>query len=178
VTKYDQVTLALTLIGLALNLLLGLLSEEWRAAHRKTVLAGHTLGFVLFGTGVYLLAVAAIPAGWEVPMGPKISMAIGAILLVGGLVWQITWPSGAQVMPSRSDEKQATGMRIDGNNQGGMAAEIISSGPGPAVDISAAGGAGQSVTGLHVRQTGPGTGLKVIQNGPGIGLRVTVTNKP
>jgi hypothetical protein len=176
VTKYDYAMAALAIIGLALTILLGLLSEEWRAMHRKLVSAGRALGLVLLGIGAYMLALVVIPPEWGLTMWPKISIVVGTVLLAGGLIWQFASPSGAQVMPNNSDPNHITGMKIEGNSQGGAAAEIIGgAGANPAADINVTAGPGQSATGLHVIQTGPGTGLRVIQNGPGTGLRVGVT---
>ena len=74
-----------------------------------------------------------------------------------------------------NSDKSVTGLKIEGNNQGGAAAEIVNSGGGTGADINVVGSPGQSLTGLHVTQSGPGTGLRIIQNGPGVGLRVGVT---
>jgi hypothetical protein len=98
-------------------------------------------------------------------------------LLVGGAIWQFSSAGEAQTTAPNSGGS-ITGAEIIGNNQGGPAAEIQSNGtvgnPSVGADITANGQPGQSVTGLRVIQSGPGTGLRVIQNGPGVGMRVTV----
>lgn len=84
-----MLSLALTVIGLALNLLVGLMSAEWRAMHRKIVYAGHMFGFVLLGLGLYMLVLVAISAtldtydasenlngGWRCPSGGRRDLAI------------------------------------------------------------------------------------------------------
>lgn len=174
---------AIAVLGLSLNLLLGLLSEEWRAMHRKTVLAGHSLGFILLGVGIYMLVLAMIPPEWEHPMLPRISIVLGAILLVGGLVWQFSRPLGAEPMPPKTGNS-ITGMTINGNNQVGPAADVSLTGnsnlgPNPVgLDINAIGNPGQNVTGLQVNQNGLGTGLRVTVDRPGTGVRVNVGTKP
>lgn len=184
--KYDTAMLALALIGLALNILLGLLPENWRAVHRKAVIAGHLLGFLLLGVGAYVLLLVAIPPEWGSSLGPKISIVIGAILLVGGIIWQFASSSGAQTTAPKFENNSVTGMTIQGNSQGDPAAEFSATGshnqaaPPVGLDINAVGGPGQSVTGLRIIQNGPGTGLKVTVggSGPATGVRVNVESKP
>lgn len=85
----------LAIVGLALNIVLSLLPSEWRAVHKRAVLVGHLGGLTLLGIGLYMIALSAIPPGWSATMGPKISIVLGVILLVGGLIWQFASPSAA-----------------------------------------------------------------------------------
>ena len=93
-----------------------------------------------------------------------------------------TYKDESTPMVTDNDPNSVTGTTIIGNNQGGAAAEVLSSGspgqPSVGMDITASGTPGQNVTGLKVIQNGPGTGLKVIQNGPGVGVRSTVIVGP
>jgi hypothetical protein len=93
-----------------------------------------------------------------------------------------TYKNEATPMATENDLNNVTGTTIIGNNQGGAAAEVLSSGsprqPSVGMDITASGAPGQNVTGLKVIQNGPGTGLRVIQNGPGVGVRSTVIVGP
>lgn len=176
-----MLSLALTVIGLALNLLVGLMSAEWRAMHRKIVYAGHMFGFVLLGLGLYMLVLVAIPPHWTLTMLPKISMVVGAVLLVGGAIWQFV-PAMAQT----SSDNSVTGMTVEGNGQGSAAADVSVTGstnqsvPPVGLDVNAVGAPGQSVTGLKIIQRGPGTGLKITVGGDGsaTGARVTVGAPP
>jgi hypothetical protein len=66
---------------------LALVSSEWRAVHKTAVTVCRMAGFILIGTGLYVLALGVVPATWGVGMLPKVSMVVGAILLVGGAIW-------------------------------------------------------------------------------------------
>lgn len=75
-------------------------------------------------------------------------------------------------------QQPIVGHTIEGRGQGGVAEEIVSNGspkgPTTGAEINVHGLPGQSLTGVKVIQSGPGTGLRVIQNGPGTGMRIKV----
>ena len=179
-SHYDATTLGLSIFGLGINIVLALVSLEWRTIHKFIVNLGHASGFCLIGIGLYMLFLGIIPPSWGLSMWPKVSMIAGVIFFIGGAIWQFTSAGIAQT--SNNDPNHVTGLNIVGNSQGGVAAEIVSNGlpgqPSVGADIRTVVGPGQSVTGVNVTQTGPGTGLRVIQTGPGVGLRSTVIVGP
>jgi hypothetical protein len=114
---------------------------------------------------------------------------LGASLFVwGGYVARDFWSAKAQTQmeqPMSNKDNSVTGMTIEGNRQGGTAAEVNVTGsvnqPAPVgLEINAVGAPGQSVTGMRVIQNGPGTGLKVTVggDGPATGVRVRVGTEP
>ena len=74
-----------------------------------------------------------------------------------------------------------TGMTVS-NSNGGTGADVRVSGsaeqaePSVGLDVGATAKPGQSVTGLRIIQTGPGTGMRITVggNGPAVGARVNV----
>jgi hypothetical protein len=112
----------------------------------------------------------------------------GSLLVWSGYLVRDSWSVKAQVLtpsveqPMSNKDNSITGMTIQGNHQGGAAAEVNVTGsanqakPPVGLDINVVGAPGQSVTGLRVIQNGPGTGLKVTVggDGPATGVRVTV----
>jgi hypothetical protein len=134
--------------------------------------------------------------------GQRLSIRMGVAAIIGaaaaaGVVWAVSLTAAdAQNPPSQQNvaspsalpsspggssnaaqPNSVTGATIEGNSQGGAAAEIRSNGtpnnPSTGADINVT-GPGQSITGSHVIQSGPGTGLSVIQSGSGTGLKLTV----
>jgi hypothetical protein len=85
-------------------------------------------------------------------------------------------PQGPALTRPATPSSVVVGATIVGNGQGGPAADVVGTDQqAPAAKIAASGCGGQSVTGLSVTQTGPGTGLRIVQSGPGTGMRVTAT---
>ena len=194
-SRCELISASLSVVGIGINLVLGLVSPDWRAMHRFIANLGHAFGVVLIWIGLYMLFLGIIPPSWGLSMWPKVSMIAGVIFFIGGAIWHFTSAGTAQTsvanpgisagempMPLNNDPSHVTGMTIVGDGQGGAAAEISSKGlpgqPSTGADIRTIIGPGQSGTGLSVTQTGPGTGLRVIQTGPGVGLRSTVTVGP
>ncbi|MBI5110449.1 MAG: hypothetical protein HZA68_00570 [Rhodovulum sp.] len=128
--------------------------------------------------GIIVVLAEFLEPSMKPPLSSVILFLIAAICLGGSFHFYVQRSAKAQTMPDTQDRSHIVGMKIEGQHQGGAAAKIVNSGPNPALDINAVGAPGQSVTGLSVTQTGPGTGLRIIQTGPGTGVRVTVGNKP
>lgn len=82
--------------------------------------------------------------------------------------------TGGPTMPDKPNPNHVTGMKIEGNGQGGAASEIVNSGGGTGAKIDVTAAEGQSATGLHAQQTGPGMASRIVQTGTGTGLSVTV----
>jgi hypothetical protein len=135
------------------------ISLEDRIMYQHRIVVG-TLGAILGGLAMLSLA------EWIRPADAKAQMQMPA-------------PAPAPSSGPNTGAKQTdiTGITIEGNSQGGAAAKIRSNGtpnnPSTGGDINVTGAPGQSITGLHVIQSRPGTGLSVIQSGPGTGLKVT-----
>jgi hypothetical protein len=117
VKQFEIFSLALTVVGLAVTILLGLITEEWRAKHIGVVEIGRSLGIVLLGIGIYLLIISFLPIGWNQNMiYPKISMVVGAILLIGGGIWHFVAPSNAQNgIPAQPENQTEKSMPRVGN---------------------------------------------------------------
>lgn len=126
--------------------------------------------------GVVVMMAEFVERSMRPPLGSVVLFLLAAVCLGGSIHLYLNRSAKAQTsMPDKTTTNQVTGAKIEGNNQGGAAAEIVNSGGGTGANIDVTGAPGQSVTGLRVQQTGPGTGLKVIQSGPGTGLSVKTT---
>ncbi|HMN70853.1 MAG TPA: hypothetical protein PKA55_03165 [Rhodoblastus sp.] len=180
-SKIEIVSTALSVIGIGLNFVLGLVSAEWRDAHKRLVSLGNWVGLGLIGLGFYLFlfAIFGEMEGWS--MLPKISILIGAVLLVGGAIALFISPTKAvegKAMDNKEAQAPVVGVDIQGHGQVGAAVEIVSTGTKDAPSLGGESTVhvqpGQSAIGTRVIQSGPGTGMRVIQNGPGVGFRSTV----
>lgn len=111
----------------------------------------------------------------------RISMIAGAILLVGGTLWQLSSVGRAQTIAPGSDS-DATRTGIVGFGQAGPIAEIDPTGSSryrsAGTDMDAVPIPGRSATGSSVTPTGPGTGSGAIQRAPGAGQRIFFGQAP
>ena len=79
--------------------------------HKRAVVVGHVIGFQFIGLAAYLFLLGVTPDSWSSGMLPKVSMVLGGILLVGGIIWQLSSPGRAQVAgqdPAQSIPKAQT----------------------------------------------------------------------
>lgn len=137
---------------------------------------------------------------WVCTTQESLTMRVAVAVVIGGMAgasfiigageslrYIITGARAQQTQESNIEKQNNSGdnivgAQIIGNNQGGDAAKIESTGtperPSNGANIDVTAPPGHSVTGLHVEQNGPGTGLRVIQTGPGTGLNVRVQVGP
>jgi hypothetical protein len=135
-----------------------LVSQEWRTKHKVVVNLGHMFGSVLIGVGFYVLFLSFIPTSWGESMWPKISMVVGSVFLVGGIIWQFTSGGNAQTPPPQ-------------NQSGDPGATVIeNSGGGIGADVSVKGSQGSTIPNIGLETNG----LKINQSGPGTGMRLNI----
>lgn len=137
--------LALAIVGIAVNVIFGLIPNEWRAMHKRAVLWGRLGGFALLGVGLYMLLLSVIPPEWGVPMIARISIVVGAILLAGGLIGEFAPVSRAQspnpgqptAAPAQTAPRQGPHIIIEGGNITNSTRDNIHVAPGsnPTIEI-------------------------------------------
>jgi len=111
----------------------------------------------------------------------KISMIAGALLLVGGTVWQLSAVGRAQTIAPGNDS-DATRTGIVGFGQAGPIAEINPMGSSrersAGADMDAVRAPGRSAAGSSGTQAGPGSAPGSAQSGPGAGQRIFFGQAP
>jgi hypothetical protein len=80
------------LLGFGVTVVLGLITDEWKRKHPMLVTLGHMFGWSLIGVATYMTLVDLMPEWIGSTMLPKVSMALGIILLVGGAIWAFRTP--------------------------------------------------------------------------------------
>lgn len=108
-------------------------------------------------------------------------MIAGALLLVGGAVWQLSSVGRAQtIVPGSNSDATRTG--IVGFGQAGPIAEINATGSSrersAGADMDAVPAPARSATGSSLSQTGPGGTPGGTQGGPGASQRIFFGQAP
>ena len=84
-------TISLSFVfGAGMTIWCAFIDDEWRSNHRALVAAGKMVGCVLMLLPVYLLLIGLLPSDLGDSMWPKVSMVLGAALLIGGAIWQFS----------------------------------------------------------------------------------------
>lgn len=99
----DWFAWATFLAGLGVTMITSLVPESHKQRMPWIFNAGYYGGFVLLGLGIYVAIASQFPASYGLGYMSKLSMVVGAVLLLGGLVWHLA-ASKAQV-DTNSDKR-------------------------------------------------------------------------
>lgn len=107
ISNIEMAGLAFAVVGIALNIIFGLVTDEWRAMHKRATTWGRMAGFALLGVGLYMFALSLIPFDGAMAMISRISIVLGVVLLTGGIIGLFVPITRAQTAMPYADLERA-----------------------------------------------------------------------